>query len=62
MKKLGLETFSLFSGNTVKNCNFSDFQKSLIIEEAQVNFTRLQKVKYLLNENSDLYEILNLSS
>ena len=58
MQKLGIETFSLFSGSTVKNCNFFEFQISLIIEYAQVNFTRLQKVKYLLNENSDLYEIL----
>ena len=62
MQKLGLETFSLFSGRTVKIYKFSEFQISLIIEYAQVNFTRLQKVKYLLNENSDLYEILNVSS
>ena len=61
MQKLGPETFSLFSGSTVKNCKFSEFQISLIIEYAQVNFTRLQKVKYLLNENSDLYEISDLS-
>ena len=61
MHKLGLETFSLFSDSTVKNRKFSEFQISLIIEYAQVNFTRLQKVKYLLNENSDLYEILDLS-
>ena len=38
MQKLGLETFSLLSGNTVKNANFSEFHKGLIIENAQVDF------------------------
>ena len=39
MQKLGLETFSLFSGSTVKNPNFSEFYIiSLIIENAQVDF------------------------
>ena len=54
MQKLGLETFSLSFGSTIKNPNFSDFHRSLIIENAQVDF----KSENLRIESSHLHEIL----
>ena len=53
MQKLGLETFSLFSGSTVKNPNVSEFHISLIIENAQVDFK-----SEIYPQRKDLHEIL----
>ena len=52
MQNLGLETFSLFSGSTVKNPNFSEFHLISLMHRL------ILKVKYLRNKSSDLHEIL----
>ena len=54
MPKLDLETFSIFSGSTMKNPNFSEFHIiSLIIENAQVDFK-----SEIYPQRKDLHEIL----